>query len=62
MLNKKIIREPAPFTQATYDSLLNLGVSSNMGSLIPNPVRGEVITTHWALVRGSEAVNNIVRQ
>jgi pimeloyl-ACP methyl ester carboxylesterase len=62
LLDKKVIKQPVLFIQATYDSVLKPEMSKSMDSLIPNLTRGEVAATHWALTQKPEEVNQIVRQ
>ncbi|KAL6704870.1 hypothetical protein ACN47E_007553 [Coniothyrium glycines] len=62
LLDKKIIKQPVLFIQATYDSVLKPEMSKNMGALIPRLTRGEVAATHWALTQKPEEVNRIIRQ
>lgn len=61
MLDKKVIKQPVLFIQATYDSVLKPEMSKSMDSLIPNLTRGEVPATHWALTQKPEEVNQILR-
>jgi len=62
LLDKKVIKQPVLFIQATYDSVLKPEMSKNMDALIPNLTRGEVPATHWALTQKPEEVNKIIRQ
>jgi len=62
LLDKKTIKQPVLFVQATYDSVLKPGMSKSMDALIPNLTRGEVAATHWALTQKPEEVNQIMRQ
>lgn len=61
LLDKKVIKQPVLFIQATYDSVLKPEMSKSMDSLIPNLTRGEVPATHWALTQKPEEVNQILR-
>jgi soluble epoxide hydrolase/lipid-phosphate phosphatase len=62
LLDKKVIKQPVLFIQATYDSVLKPEMSKSMDAFIPNLTRGEVAATHWALTQKPEEVNQIVRQ
>jgi soluble epoxide hydrolase/lipid-phosphate phosphatase len=62
LLNKKTIKQPVLFIQATYDSVLKPEMSKSMDALIPNLTRGEVAATHWALTQKPEEVNRTLRQ
>ncbi|CBX97347.1 hypothetical protein IAQ61_007234 [Plenodomus lingam] len=62
LLDKKVIKQPVLFIQATYDSVLKPEMSRNMDALIPNLTRAEVPATHWALTQKPEEVNEIIRQ
>lgn len=60
--DKKVIKQPALFIQATYDSVLKPEMSKSMDALIPHLTRGEVPATHWALTQKPEECNKIIRQ
>jgi len=62
LLDKKVIKQPVLFIQATYDSVLKPEMSKSMDALIPNLTRGEVAATHWALTQKPEDVNQIIKQ
>lgn len=62
LLDKKVIKQPVLFIQATYDSVLKPEMSKNMDALIPNLTRGEVPATHWALTQKPDEVNEIIRR
>lgn len=62
LLDKKVIKQPALFIQATFDSVLKPEMSKAMDQLIPKLTRGEVAATHWALVQKPDEVNQILRQ
>lgn len=62
LLDKKVIKQPVLFIQATYDSVLKPEMSKSMDALIPNLTRGEVAATHWALTQKPDQVNQIIRQ
>ncbi|KAF1847363.1 alpha/beta-hydrolase [Cucurbitaria berberidis CBS 394.84] len=62
LLDKKIIKQPVLFIQATHDSVLKPEMSKSMGAFIPNLTRGEVAASHWALTQTPEEVNGIIRQ
>jgi soluble epoxide hydrolase/lipid-phosphate phosphatase len=62
LLDKKTIKQPVLFIQATYDSVLKPEMSKSMDALIPNLTRGEVAATHWALTQKPEEVNRTLRQ
>ncbi|KAH7379389.1 Alpha/Beta hydrolase protein [Phaeosphaeria sp. MPI-PUGE-AT-0046c] len=62
LLDKKVIKQPVLFIQATYDSVLKPEMSKSMDALIPNLTRGEVAATHWALTQKPEDVNKIIKQ
>ncbi|OAL48395.1 alpha/beta-hydrolase [Pyrenochaeta sp. DS3sAY3a] len=62
LLDKKVIKQPVLFIQASYDSVLKPEMSKSMDALIPKLTRGEVAATHWALTQKPEEVNRIIRQ
>ncbi|KAH7065902.1 Alpha/Beta hydrolase protein [Paraphoma chrysanthemicola] len=62
LLDKKVIKTPALFIQASYDDVLKPEMSKGMDALIPNLTRGEVAATHWALTQKPAEVNKIIRQ
>jgi soluble epoxide hydrolase/lipid-phosphate phosphatase len=62
LLDKKVIKQPVLFIQATYDSVLKPEMSQSMDALIPNLTRGEVAATHWALTQKPDEVNQCIRQ
>lgn len=62
LLDKKVIKQPVLFIQATYDSVLKPEMSKSMDALIPNLTRGEVAATHWALTQKPEEVNQIIKK
>jgi soluble epoxide hydrolase/lipid-phosphate phosphatase len=62
LLDKKVIKQPVLFIQATYDSVLKPEMSKSMDALIPDLTRGEVAATHWALTQKPDEVNQTLRK
>ncbi|KAL5117634.1 hypothetical protein ACEQ8H_004527 [Pleosporales sp. CAS-2024a] len=62
LLDKKVIKQPVLFIQATYDSVLKPDMSKSMDALIPNLTRADVAASHWALTQKPDEVNQILRQ
>ena len=62
LLDRKIITQPVLFIQATQDSVLTPELSKGMEKFIPNMTRGEVATSHWAMIQKPDEVNEIIRQ
>jgi soluble epoxide hydrolase/lipid-phosphate phosphatase len=62
LLDKKVIKQPVLFIQATYDSVLKPEMSKSMDALIPNLTRGEVAATHWALTQKPDEVSQTIRK
>jgi soluble epoxide hydrolase/lipid-phosphate phosphatase len=62
LLDKKIITQPVLFIQATQDSVLTPELSKGMENFIPKLTRGEVATSHWAMIQDPNGVNEIIRQ
>ena len=62
LLDKKIITQPVLFIQATQDTVLTPELSKGMENFIPKLTRGEVATSHWAMIQKPNEVNEIIRQ
>lgn len=62
LLDKKVIKIPVLFIQATYDSVLKPEMAKNMDALLPNLTRGEVPATHWALTQKPDETNAIIKK
>lgn len=60
LLDRKTIRQPVLFIQATYDSVLKPEMSKSMNKLIPGLTRGEVGASHWALTQKPDEVNGLI--
>ncbi|KAF2277774.1 alpha/beta-hydrolase [Westerdykella ornata] len=62
LLDKKVIKIPVLFIQATYDNVLKPEMAKNMDALLPNLTRGEVPATHWALTQKPDETNAIIKK
>lgn len=62
LLDKKVIKTPTLFVQATYDGVLKPEMSKNMDAMLPNLTRAEVAASHWALTQKPDEVNAILQK
>lgn len=62
ILDKKIIKIPVLFIEASDDSVLKPGMSKGMELSIPNLSRGAVKASHWALTQTPDEVNAIITE
>lgn len=59
---RKGIKQPTLFIQATKDNVLTPDLARGMGKAIPNLSTREVPASHWALWHTPQETNDILRE